>query len=145
MEISKKASLLWILALLLILVIGFLVVNEGLAHGYAQSYFSQAREYFNDGKYGKALKYGVTGTRVALDSGARWTIGKHPFLSAQNMLFEGADLYSALEKCEFARTIIGNYDTEGAVSYLCWRIETEIDPNILQDPSLPVPTRKVAP
>ncbi len=140
-----KAPVLLILALLLILAIGIHVVNEGLAHGYAQSYFSQAREYFNDGKYGKALKYGVAGTRVALDSGTRWTIGKHPFLSAQNMLFEGTDLYGALEKCEFARTIIGNYDTEGAVSYLCWRIGTEIDPHILQDPTLPIPTRTAAP
>jgi len=145
MKLISRKALLSVIVFILFLVVCIQVTKEGIAHWYAQGYFAQANRYFVAGEYGKALHYGFDGVRVTIDGGIRWTIGERPFMKAQAMLHEGSDLYGALDQCELARTIIGGYDDEGAVSYLCWRIGTEINPEMWKDPTLPIPTKTATP
>jgi len=145
MKINPRATFLFILVFILFSAVSVQVTKEGLTHWFARGYFAQASRHFDDGDYSKSLEYVLDGVRVTIDSGIRWTIGEHPLMKAQTMLSDGKDLYGALDQCESAKSIIGGYDDEGAVSYLCWRIRAEINPEIWKDPTLPIPTKTATP
>ena len=147
MKIDRRiAFLLLFILLLLSTVICVQLIKEGLKHSNTQIYFARASENFDTGAYGQSLKFSLTGIRNALESGLRWTIGKHHLMKAQTMLYEGKDLCGALDECQLANTIIGStYDDEGMVSYLCLRIKAEINPEVWQNPLLPIPMKTLEP
>jgi len=145
MKLNPRASLLFIFVFLLFSVASVQVTKEGLTHWFARGYFAQASRRFDNGNFSKSLESVLDGVRVTIDGGIRWTIGKSPLMKAQAMLHDGKDLYGALDQCELAKSIIGGYDDEGAVSYLCWRIRAEINPEIWKDPTLPIPTKTAIP
>ena len=146
MKVNWRVAVISLLILLLLSTVSVLLIREGLGHSYARRYFELASENFKSGKYGQSLKYGLAGLQNALDGGLRWTLAKPHFMKAQIMLHEGKDLYSALDECELTRTIVGStYDDEGKVDYLCWIIKAEINPDVLYNPLLPVPTKTPAP
>lgn len=124
----------------------FQLAKEGLQHANTRNYFSQAGDNFENGQYGQFIKNSFIGVRNTLDAGLRWTIGKPHLIKMQTMLHEGNDLYGALDECESARKMISNaYDDEDGIDFLCFRIKTEINPEIWYDFTLPVPTKTIAP
>jgi hypothetical protein len=147
MKINKRVAFpLLIILLLLSTIICVQLIKEGLQHSNTQIYFARAGKNFDTGSYGQSIKFSLIGIRNALEGGLRWTIGKPHLMKAQTMLYEGKDLYGALDECELANTIIGSaYDDEGMVSYLCLRIKTEINPDVWQNPLLPVSTKTLEP
>jgi hypothetical protein len=131
---------------LLFTIITFELAKEGLQHANTRTYLTDARKYFTDGDYGQSIKNGFIGVRNTLDAGLRWTIAKPHLIKAQSMLHEKNDLYGAFHECEFARTMISStYDDEGMVDYLCFRIKVEINPEIWNDPTQPIPTKTAIP
>lgn len=146
MKTNWRVVLVSLLIFSLVSVVAIQAIREGLGHSDARNHFSRARQGFDTGDYGHSLKSSLVGVWVTIDSGTRWMIGEPHLVKAQTMLYERKDLYGALDECELAQAIIGStYDNEDMVSILCWRIKAEINPDIWQNPLLPVPTKTLEP
>jgi len=146
MKKDWRIAVLLTVVLLVFLAACVQVVHEGLRHWRAQNYFALASEHFQTGEYSQAMKFGLAGIGATLEGGIRWTMGRPHLLRAQTMLYEGRDLYGALDECELAYAFIGmTFDDEGGISYLCWRIRAEINPDVWMDPTAPIPTRTLTP
>ncbi len=114
-----------LLAVVLVLGVGRYFISVGFEHVEPAVARSDAIADWEDGRKDQALGGFVKAYWLALESGARWSMADRYIDKSYRLLMEG-QRQDALSNCRTAWQILGDYDTEGGIDFLCTQIEDAI-------------------
>jgi len=97
----------------------------GLKHVSTASAYRLSSEYWANGEYSKAAGLFSLAVGMTWRGGVRSEVA-NVHLARVRRLQDAGDLEGALRECANAVRALGMYDDEGATSYLCFQIETQL-------------------
>jgi hypothetical protein len=114
-----------LLAVVLVLGVCRYFISVGFEHVEPAVARSDAMADWEDGRRDQALGGFVKAYWSAFESGARWSMADRYIDKSYRLLMEG-QRQDALSNCRTAWQILGDYDTEGGIDFLCTQIEDAI-------------------